>query len=104
MLEAAPFNIPEYWATHQSRYQIMQFTGLLDKNGKEIYEGDIVKFVNPQKIRKKYRPQEVFWFEDKLTWRLRDIEGRISGIATENGLLHKVIGNIYENPELLQTR
>jgi len=73
--------------------ELMQFTGLLDKNGKEIYEGDVIKFTSDVlKIKK------IFFIEFQ--------EGRfipipftkyISEIAN-NG---EVIGNIYENPELL---
>ncbi len=79
---------------------IMQYTGLKDKNGKEIYEGDIIKhefirdpFNNPKKVSK---IAEIHWSERYLTWYL----GIIS-LAMNVGTL-KVIGNIYENPELLE--
>lgn len=68
-----------------------QFTGLLDKNGKEIYFDDIV--------RNKYGDiGSVIWFSD---WSLR-VDwggGDIHFIEPEWGL--EVIGNIYDNPELL---
>ena len=70
-----------------------QFTGLLDKNGKEIYFDDIV--------RNKYGDIGcVIWFSD---WSLR-VDwggGDIHFIDPEWGL--EVIGNIHDNPELLNT-
>lgn len=112
--------IPEY----QDRFVLMQYTGLKDKNGKEIYEGDIVK--QEDSVR------EVIWFSGtvginggeyadihtgfatKIIFPEDYVEvGGIEGIAEKydfynyggNGGITtedcEVIGNIYENPELL---
>jgi uncharacterized phage protein (TIGR01671 family) len=78
------------------RYKIVcQFTGLLDKNGKEIYEGDIVltEFGN----------FEVYWRQKYGGWYIRKSDGHIEFLAPNLGNPHtlEVIGNIYETPELL---
>jgi uncharacterized phage protein (TIGR01671 family) len=77
---------------------LLQFTGLKDKNGKEIYEGDVVKCLNGS--------QGVFVWSNKLgMWRI-DTTQTIGGWShpTEgfDGDTLEVIGNIYENPELLK--
>jgi len=76
----------------RSRFVVSQFTGLLDKNGKEIYEGDIVK----DDIGGIWK---VGWNDEFLSWYLWNNGGR--SIDAEEDTL-EIIGNIYENPELLK--
>lgn len=75
----------------------MQCTGLKDKNGKLIFEGDIVDCrveIGPEKWEPRLR-QIVEWDET------------VTGFYLNNGYMHEsdeyeVIGNIYEHPELLK--
>jgi uncharacterized phage protein (TIGR01671 family) len=68
--------------------ELMQYTGLHDKNGKEIYEGDIVRWANEN--------WTIIFREDRY------------GAYRKNEMLidwweeFEVIGNIYENPELIE--
>ena len=76
-------------------FEMMQFTGLHDKNGKEIYEGDIILH---DEIR-----FEVIWSNGRFLLRHErkwlDDERNIWNIG-ESGM--EVIGNRFENPELLK--
>lgn len=75
--------------------KLMQFTGLLDKNGKEIYEGDIVEI--PDYYAKKgiveYSAPE---------FHVYDGDDGFTSFDWEEWEYFKVIGNIYENPNLLK--
>lgn len=74
----------------------MQFTGLFDKNKREIYESDIVKgpndaWTDPPKTKKR---------EHKIIeWKRSD---RWNGWNIAKGESYEIIGNIYENPNLLK--
>lgn len=76
---------------------IMQYTGLKDKNGKEIYEGDIVKW-SRNKIGKVYFAEARFWVSDYY----EPSQDEPSDAFGENQTF-EIIGNIYENPDLIKT-
>lgn len=74
---------------------IGQFTGLYDKNGNEIYEGDVI-CVNPTKYGRGY----VCW-HDKLAQFIVNMLDRDQWYNIPNGVV-EVCGNIYDNPEILK--
>lgn len=78
---------------------IMQYTGLKDKNGKEIYEGDILLCES----RKPYLLVE--WDQEELTYRAKEKLNTAYGYKLSSFNIFgyfEVVGNIYENPELLE--
>lgn len=80
----------------EKAYEIMQYTGFKDKNGIEIYEGDIVKHPY-KKISKK---ADVRWWLLGFGFHYGN-DGFGKYCTPINNL--EVIGNIYENPELLDS-
>ena len=93
------------WAEEAfGNYPIMQYTGLKDKNGKEIYEGDIVEFkTNYTNKKGGWLNGVVIWDSERYGWAL-NAENTIYDIYDETEgfeYIVKHIGNIYENPELL---
>lgn len=82
--------------------KLMQFTGLKDKNGKEIYEGDILKLIDEYR-GKGERPSYVI-FKDSQ-WMMQGTMHYTHVDSINNYCLDKmeIIGNIYENPELCNT-
>jgi uncharacterized phage protein (TIGR01671 family) len=82
---------------------IMQFTGLHDKNGKEIYEGDIISYEDDPANVVKWNHDFccwVCWEDDKLNEEGEVFDwAQMKKIDSKHYIIH---GNIYENPELLK--
>lgn len=86
---------------------LMQYTGKDDKNGKEIYEGDVIKYHHGEDIgivkfgkfisHDRYDCGET----EMLGYYVQDRYGRQDTLAE---VVCEIIGNIYENPELLEQK
>lgn len=94
---------------YKPHHPLMQFTGLKDKNEKDIYEGDLISF-GDEHWSDDGMPdiKEIVFDEDSASFRIYDyLELQGSSLAEKWFLddmidTSEVIGNIYENPELLK--
>lgn len=92
-------------------YDLMQYTGLHDKNGREVYEGDILKVTSEEGESWESYVATVKWF-GKEDYPAFDLEGiptswsydanALATIFQEGVETCEVIGNTFENPELLE--
>jgi uncharacterized phage protein (TIGR01671 family) len=91
--------VPFYGNWAKSSCVLMQYTGVKDKNGNEIYEADLVKWTdkfgeNPNIFKVAY---------DTAQWVIVPISDSILGWYIGEKEL-EIIGNVYENPELVQQK
>ncbi|MFA5559599.1 MAG: YopX family protein [Methanofastidiosum sp.] len=85
----------------KDRFVLMEYTGAIDNNRKEIYEGDILKSEIEQKYQEKkglYHIHRVFFNEAELRFEAEPF----LPITWGGYKKREIIGNIYENPELLE--
>ena len=99
----------EHYATEPPRYlwKRMQFTGLYDCEGKEIWESDLVKILNERSITKKEYWYPVYQIVNEgWSFKMKWISGGKSIDTPEFYIKHwpeqiKIIGNLYEHPNLV---
>lgn len=88
-----------YFGIDCGRMILMQSTGLTDKSGKEIFEGDVLEFEEPHFESAILKCPVVFY--DGSFCAEWDRDGRVDWFLLAEIQEMEVIGNIYENPDLL---
>lgn len=84
---------------------IMQSTGLVDKNGKEIFEGDIVTDGEFTRIVRYHQTLGFYMFDEEDNERFFSDSATLEDFEEDAKVVSEileVVGNIYENPELLE--
>ena len=85
-------------AEERENIELVEYTTLQDENNIEIYRGDILRFDNYLEAL----DAEVVWFEDAFRVKGLSHEADIEEYLSEVNKVSKVIGNVFENPELME--
>jgi len=105
--------IDDFSTTNKEWHKVTQFTGMHDKNGKDIYEGDLVLIENTHEKFKDY-PLLITFEDGSFCLRLINTNTFSSAITMRDNIANSrhfegvdpiitIIGNLHENPELLKT-
>ena len=86
-------------------FELMQSTGLKDKNGKEIFEGDIVTDGEFARIVQYHQTLGFYMFDEEGNERFFSDSATLEDFEEDAKIVSEIleiIGNVYENPELLE--
>jgi len=101
--EVSHDNVTDFYTLDRDGANLMQYTGLKDKNGVEIYEGDILQRIwSDKSILQQFT---VKWLEENTGYNISKQLLESTRYNRQTGLKahgFKIIGNIYKNPELLK--
>ena len=93
----------EIYVLPQMDIEVLQFTGLKDRNGKEIYEGDVIKLIYFKDGRKREIGKVVF-LHYQASFGIIDRDGNEYPLYRNTATQIEIIGNIYEDPSLLEEK
>lgn len=101
--------VGEHWEFGETNFinfddvNLMQSTGLFDKNGKEIFEVDVVRMRNPRDRRQIGMFQVVRVVNSPMLGLLdKNLTTEIFNLYEHMRNYYEIIGNVYENPEMLE--
>ena len=84
--------------------ELMQSTGLKDKNGKEIFEGDIIKVTNENSWLEvvSYEKEKSMFVIEEINRNFKVPSSPLYDLFNTTIFESEIVGNIYENPELIK--
>ena len=104
--------VGEHWKFGETNFmsfdeiELMQSTGLKDKNGKEIFEGDILRVTDEHSWLEvvSYSQEKAMFVTEEINREFKVPESPLYDLFNTNIFKFKIIGNIYENPEFLEEK
>jgi len=83
-------------------YTIQQYTGLKDKNGKEIYEGDIIQYHRCDSAYYLILKSVVYFYNGQFGFDLKGFNDMFFALGDE--VCPEIVGNIFENPDYFKNK